>query len=224
MADSELSALTEDTAPAADDWFYKVNNAGTVDRKVASANMPIRTVMWGHLSGRYSQIGGRTSNNDTLSMGADFVSYSPVVIPAPITITALAVEVITPQTGAEAYIGLVSVDPDLTTMGSLVVNPASPLDCSTTGIKANTGLSVSVPAGVYLYCCQNKVTSTLFRGNDVGNVLWGLSTTQFSSIVYTSSASRTHAALADTLPSPSGPGESSQPGSRQIVFMQWTVD
>ena len=39
MADSELSALTEDTAPAATDWFYKVDSAGTVDRKVAYSNV-----------------------------------------------------------------------------------------------------------------------------------------------------------------------------------------
>jgi len=39
MADSELSALTEDTAPAADDWFYKVDNAGTVDRKTAYSDL-----------------------------------------------------------------------------------------------------------------------------------------------------------------------------------------
>ena len=39
MADSELSALTEDTAPADTDWFYKVDSAGTVDRKVAYSNL-----------------------------------------------------------------------------------------------------------------------------------------------------------------------------------------
>lgn len=39
MADSEVAVLTEDTAPAADDWLYKVNAAGTVDAKVSVTNL-----------------------------------------------------------------------------------------------------------------------------------------------------------------------------------------
>lgn len=39
MADTELAGLTEDTAPASDDWWYKANNAGTADRKVSTANL-----------------------------------------------------------------------------------------------------------------------------------------------------------------------------------------
>lgn len=39
MADTELAALTEDTAPASTDWFYKVDSGGTADRKVSRENM-----------------------------------------------------------------------------------------------------------------------------------------------------------------------------------------
>lgn len=41
MADSKVADLTEDTAPASNDWVYKVANAGTsgTDRKVSVANL-----------------------------------------------------------------------------------------------------------------------------------------------------------------------------------------
>lgn len=42
MADSKVADLTEDTAPALDDWLYKVNNAGTLDRKSKVANLNAR--------------------------------------------------------------------------------------------------------------------------------------------------------------------------------------
>lgn len=39
MPDTELASLTEDTAPATTDWWYKVDSAGTADRKVAGPNL-----------------------------------------------------------------------------------------------------------------------------------------------------------------------------------------
>jgi hypothetical protein len=39
MPDTELSALTEDTAPPTTYWVYMVDSGGTIDRKVTYANV-----------------------------------------------------------------------------------------------------------------------------------------------------------------------------------------
>lgn len=97
-------------------------------------------------------VGGGTLG--TVAVAANNVWYAPILVPRAITITAAAVRCTTGVASSLARAAIVSADS--TWQPAARVHEFSTFDCSTSGVKSQTGLTVTLPAGRYLVALKTE--------------------------------------------------------------------
>lgn len=167
MADAKLSALTEATTLAGDEYVYVVDDpAGTpVDRRVTVTNLLANAIGVGGflISGTdyYGVPGLMHRGRGTKGLSADVMLLEPFVATVQLTITNIAVRVFTAAASSSCRLGVYAADRN--GIPTSLVLDAGAIDSSTTGIKAITGLSTALPVGRYLAVVVSNGAPTLQR-------------------------------------------------------------
>ena len=76
--------------------------------------------------------------------------YGPIFVEVPITVTDVAVGVVTSWVSGTVSISVVEADQDWQPIAGTAVTLAASVDCSTTGTKITTGLTTNLAAGRWL--------------------------------------------------------------------------
>lgn len=162
------------------------------------------------------------SHNSTLALAANSAVIRPVPVASSVTLTAVGVEVTATGTATAMRVGVYSLS-DASDYFSTptLVSDLGVIDVSTTGAKALTSLSVSLPAARYLVLllANGSVTLRAPIGNPVDLFTSGVGATGYFSAW--TGGTITYGALPSTF-TPS-PGPAANNNMNYPVFFQWTV-
>jgi hypothetical protein len=94
----------------------------------------------------------------SIGLGAGVTQlYGPIFVDQVVTITDCAVEIITAWTGGTVSLHMVQADSEWQPIVGTDVTLTSSVDCSTTGVKATTGLSIDLSRGRWLTVVKETV-------------------------------------------------------------------
>lgn len=165
--------------------------------------------------------GAMIGNRASSSLGAGNYYYGPIRVFDTITVTAMAVEVVTAAgAGDVARLGIYNVsDPNTLVPGSLV-SQAGDADISATGVQPVTGLSITLKPGLYLGVIHPEANVTVRHVEDA-SVSSVVTPTDFAQMPYQYRALDSFGALSDPGPAIGSPQATTNGVFRRMLYYQW---